>query len=106
MLEIGDILLVDAFTLLLDTSDGSEKCYYQIGTGSNDVISDVLVGEAEEGSLYPGVTIAGYTEGSLAGPNGEGRSPIVSETPTFLLTGLAFFRTVSMFFGAKLVGHS
>ncbi|CAM9165411.1 unnamed protein product, partial [Laminaria digitata] len=63
---------VDAFTLLLDTSDGSEKCYYQIGTGSNDVISDVLVGEAEEGSLYPGVTIAGYTEGSLAGPNAGG----------------------------------
>lgn len=63
--------LPDTFTLLLDTSDGSEKCYYQVGTESTDVISDVLVGQAAEGSSYPGVTVAGYTEGSLAGPNGE-----------------------------------
>lgn len=66
---------LDTFTLLLDASDGSETCYYQIGTGSTDVISDVLVEEAEEGSLYPGVTIAGYTEGSLAGPNGKEDPP-------------------------------
>ena len=66
--EIGEL---DTFTLLLDPSDGAETCYYQTGTDSTDVITDVLVEEAESGSPYPGVTIAGYTDGSLAGPNGE-----------------------------------
>lgn len=64
---------MDLFVLIQDAFDGSEICYYQDGTSVDDVISCVSVDGAEDGSKYPGVTVGGYTEGSLAGKNGETR---------------------------------
>lgn len=57
------------FVLLLYTSDGSERCYYQAGTGSNDVVTGVLADE--DGGAYPNVIVSGFAEGSLAGPSGK-----------------------------------
>lgn len=60
---------LDMFVLLLYASDGSERCYYQAGTGANDVITSVLADG--DGGAYPNVTVSGYTEGPLAGPHGK-----------------------------------
>lgn len=61
----------DFFVLMLVDDDGSESCYYQDGTGGDDVISGVLAEGGDDGSTYPRVTVGGYTDGSLAGSNGE-----------------------------------
>lgn len=61
----------DFFVLLLVAHDGSESCYYQDGTDEDDVISGILAEGRDDWSAYPGVTVGGYTDGSLAGSNGE-----------------------------------
>lgn len=62
------------FGLLLAMSDGSEQCYYQTGTSADDVNTGVWSEHMEEQtplpSSWPAVVVSGYTEGSLAGPNG------------------------------------
>lgn len=45
---------------------------YQIGTESNDVVTGVSVDNSFLGTrTYPNTAVGGYTEGSLAGSNGE-----------------------------------
>lgn len=61
------------FTLFLRAADGSERCYYQTGTGATDVITGVFAAEGDD-PLYPDVTVVGYTDGSLAGTNGESKT--------------------------------
>ncbi|CAM9252509.1 unnamed protein product, partial [Hapterophycus canaliculatus] len=58
----------DVFTLVLGTADGSETCYYQFGTESIDVVTGVSIDNSDS-TIYPDLVVAGYTEGSLAGPN-------------------------------------
>ncbi|CAM9339220.1 unnamed protein product, partial [Scytosiphon promiscuus] len=61
----------DAFTLVLAAGSGSETCYYQVGTESVDVVSGISVDNSGS-TIYPDMTIVGYTGGSLAGPNAGG----------------------------------
>lgn len=70
---------MDIFVLILDASDGSELCNYHEGSDADDVVTAVVVDSGSHvlglgGGGYPDITIAGYTEGSLAGRNGKTRN--------------------------------
>eukprot|EP00903_Cladosiphon_okamuranus_P017880 g16453.t1 len=60
----------DIFSLMLSTEDGSETCYYQVGTNSTDVVTGISVDNSGTG-VFPDVAIGGFTGGSLAAPNGK-----------------------------------